>query len=121
MHGGLVKTKYLERLDNVLRKGQNACKQTSRTSITGKISTTKKAQKLAKLQGNVLMLINMVVEDEQDGKDCPDPKKSRRTFLQDIQLMKKLIRRYANQVDVGPSIEKPKFVTYCIEEYIFIS
>ena len=121
MHGGLVKTKYLERLDNVLRKGQNACKETSRTSITGEISTTKKAHKLAKLQGNVLMLINMVVEDEQDGEDCPGPKKSRRTFLQDIQLMKELIRKYANRVDVGPSIENPKFVTYCIEEYIFIS
>ena len=120
IHGGLVKTKYLERLDNVLRKGQNACKEKSRTSITGGISATKKAHKLAKLQGHVLMLINMVVEDEQDGEDCPDPKKSRRTFLEDIQLMKELIRKYANRVEVGPSIEKPKpkFVTYCIEETV---
>ena len=119
MHGGLVKTKYLERLDNVLRKGQNACKRKSRTSITGDISATKKAHKLAKLPGKVLMLINMVVEDEQDGEDCPDPTKSRRTFLQDIQLMKELIRKYANR-EYGVESREPeiaRFVTYCMEEY----
>jgi len=118
MHGGMVKTKYLERLDNVLRKGQNACIKRARTSITGDISQTKKARKLAPLQGEVLALINMVVEDEQDGRDCPDPKKSKRTFPQDIQLMKELIRKYASGVKAG-SPKKSKFVTYCKEDYIF--
>ena len=118
MHGGMVKTKYLERLDNVLRKGQNACKKKARTSITGDISKTKKSGKLAKLQGKVLTLINMVVEDEQDGRDCPDPKKSKRTFPQDIQLMKELIRRYASGAKAGTP-KKTKFVTYCKEDYIF--
>lgn len=118
MHGGMVKTKYLERLDNVLRKGQNACRKRARTSITGDISQTKKAHKLAPLQGEVLTLINMVVEDEQDGRDCPDPKKSKRTFPQDIQLMKELIRKYASGVKAG-SPKKSKFVTYCKEDYIF--
>ena len=118
MHGGMVKTKYLERLDNVLRKGQNACKKKARTSITGDISQAKKSGKLAKLKGKVLILINMVVEDEQDGKDCPDPKKSKRTFPQDIQLMKEFIRRYASGVKAGTP-QKSKFVTYCKENYIF--
>ena len=118
MHDKMVKTKYLERLDNVLRKGQNACRKKARTSITGDIDKTKKTHKLAKLQGKVLTLINMVVEDEQDGKACPDPKKSKRTFPQDIQLMKELIRRYASGVKAGTP-KKSKFVTYCKEDYIF--
>ena len=118
MHGGMVKTKYLERLDNVLRKGQNACRKKARTSITGDIDRTKKAHKLAPLQGEVLALINMVVEDEQDGKDCPDPKKSKRNFPQDIQLMKKLIRDHASGAKAG-SPKKAGFVTYCKEDYIF--
>jgi hypothetical protein len=118
MHNNMVKTKYLERLDNVLRKGQNACKKKARTSITSDIDKTKKAHKLAKLQGKVLTLINMVVEDEQDGKACPDPKKSKRTFPQDIQLMKELIRRYASEVKASTP-KKSGFITYCKEDYIF--
>ena len=115
MHGGLVKTKYLERLDNVLRKGQNACKKKLRTSITGDISATKQAYKMAKLQGKVLALINMVMEDEQDGQDCPDPKKSKRTFPQDILLMKELICKYAIGVEARePNIAR--FITYCMKE-----
>ena len=118
MHGKKIKTKYLERLDNVLRKGQNACIKKTRTSITGDITKTKK-NKLATLQ-NVLNMINVVVEDEIDGKACPNPKNTKRTFPQDIQLMKGLIRKEA----VAPAAaatkgKKAKFVVYCKENYVF--
>ena len=118
MHAGMVKTKYLERLDNVLRNGQNACKEMSRVSVTKDIHETKSEGKLAKLQGKVLVLINMIVEDEQDGAQCPTYTKSKRTFDQDIHLMKELIKRHAAMVKVS-NPNNPKFVTYCEKKYTF--
>ena len=126
MDGNNVKTKYLERLDNVLKKGDNTCTEEIRNKSTENIKKIKKEHKMTPLPG-VLSLINMVIEDEQNGTECPEETSEikTRTLENNIELLKNLITKYANSDIVGtisntdPSVAN--FITYCVKECVFNS
>lgn len=125
MDGNNVKTKYLERLDNVLKKGDNTCTEEIRNKITEDIKEKKK-HKTTPLS-DVLSFINMVIEDEQNGTECPEETSEikTRTLENNIELLKNLITKYANSDSVGtisntdPSVAN--FITYCVKECVFNS
>lgn len=126
MDGNNVKTKYLERLDNVLKKGDNTCTENIRNKITENIKKIKKEHKMTPLPG-VLSLINMVIEDEQNGTQCPEETTEikNRTLEDNIELLKQMITKYANSDSVGttPVTDPPvaNFITYCVKECMFNS
>ena len=123
-HGDQVKTKYLERLDNVLKKSPNACKKKTRLSITGEITNTKK-KKLINLKGQVLNLIGLILEDEEDGTKCPEGLKATakakfKSLDDDIEIIKTLILKTAGAK--GKKVKETasaKFIVYYKENYVF--
>jgi hypothetical protein len=80
-------------------------------------------------------LINMVIEDEQNGTKClkKTTEVKNRTLEDNIELLKQMITQYANSDNVatinvkGQSVISntdqsiAKFVTYCIKECVFNS
>ena len=126
MHGTDVKTKYLERLDNVLKQGDNSCTEDIRKFITDDIKKIKKAHKSTPLSG-VLSFINMVIEDEQNGTKClkKTTEVKNRTLEDNIELLKNLITLYANSDNVATITNTyppvVNFITYCVKECVFNS
>ena len=131
-HGDQIKTKYLERLDNVLKKSPNACTKKTRTSLTrtsltgeiasltGEITNTKK-KKLIKLKGQVLNLIGLILEDEEDGTKCPEGLKAKAKFKSlddDIAIIKVLILKTAKDKKAKKTTGA-KFIVYYKENYVF--
>lgn len=93
-HGNKVKTKYLVRLDNVLRNGRNACRRPFRGDVSAHIASTKDDFKEISLV-NVIDYINVIVEDEHDFLSCP-LKVPKRSLEKNIEIVKMLIISYAN-------------------------
>lgn len=91
------KTKYIVRLKNVLHKSENTCKnEKSQSWVDNQISTTKGIKTVPFEQ--IATCINYIIEDEIDGKDCPNLPTISTKSLQDNKSLDDIIVMFKNYI-----------------------
>ena len=109
-----IKTKYLERLDNILKNGPNSCKEQLRTQITKDILKIKASKDTKKKidTTKALVFIHTILEDEKNGSICITKRTSSKNIDEDINTMRTIISKYAAVKTEHP--QKAKYTMYVL-------